>query len=168
MNALTLFLYQSNYIVADKSLARPGRKQANYPVRIAWISFGAFSCKGGGALWQLASRCCWNRARPWHASELLSFWVGLRTYQQPLVWFWLSLHLRLPSTFYVNVLETTSITHSPTINLCYIPYASIKITGAWNNLKTKFVSQISLLYRAILNIILNSQLIAQCFIIKIH
>jgi len=22
--------------------------------------------------WQLASRCCWNRARPWHASELVS------------------------------------------------------------------------------------------------
>ena len=34
-------------------------------------------------LWQLASRCCWNRARPWHASELVSFLVGLRTYHQP-------------------------------------------------------------------------------------
>jgi len=31
--------------------------------------------------WQLASRCCWNRACPWHASELVSFLVGLRTYQ---------------------------------------------------------------------------------------
>ena len=31
--------------------------------------------------WQLASRCCWNRARPCHASELVSFLVGLRTYQ---------------------------------------------------------------------------------------
>jgi len=30
------------------------------------------------------------------------------------------------------------------------------------------VREISLLYRAILNIILNIQLIAQCFIIKIH
>jgi len=27
------------------------------------------------------SWCCWNRARPWHASELVSFLVGLRTYQ---------------------------------------------------------------------------------------
>jgi len=27
---------------ADKSLARPGRKQANVSVRMAWISFGAF------------------------------------------------------------------------------------------------------------------------------
>ena len=30
-----------------------------------------------------ASRCCWNRARFWHASELVSFLVGLRTYQHP-------------------------------------------------------------------------------------
>jgi len=33
--------------------------------------------------WELASRCCWNCARPWHASELVSFLVGLRTYQHP-------------------------------------------------------------------------------------
>jgi len=33
--------------------------------------------------WQLASRYCWNRARPWHASELVSFLVGLRTCQHP-------------------------------------------------------------------------------------
>ena len=30
---------------ADKSLARPGRKQANVSVRIAWISFGALPCR---------------------------------------------------------------------------------------------------------------------------
>ena len=29
----------------DKSLARPGRKQANVSVRIAWISFCALPCK---------------------------------------------------------------------------------------------------------------------------
>jgi len=33
--------------------------------------------------WQLTSQCCWNRERPWHASELVSFLVGLRTYQHP-------------------------------------------------------------------------------------
>ena len=33
------------YSGADKSLARPGRKQANVSVRIAWISFGALPCK---------------------------------------------------------------------------------------------------------------------------
>ena len=36
--------------------------------------------------WQLASQCCWNRARPWHASELVSFLVGLRNYQHPGMW----------------------------------------------------------------------------------
>ena len=33
--------------------------------------------------WRLESPCCWNRARPWHASELVSFLVGLWTYQHP-------------------------------------------------------------------------------------
>jgi hypothetical protein len=33
------------YRGADKSLARPGRKQANISVRMAWISFGALSCR---------------------------------------------------------------------------------------------------------------------------
>ena len=33
------------YRSADKSLARPGRKQANVSARMAWISFGALSCR---------------------------------------------------------------------------------------------------------------------------
>ena len=33
--------WSSKYRGADKSLARPGRKQANISVRIVWISFGA-------------------------------------------------------------------------------------------------------------------------------
>ena len=33
------------YKGADKSLARPGRKQANVSVRMAWISFGALLCR---------------------------------------------------------------------------------------------------------------------------
>ena len=68
------------YRGADKSLGRPG-KQANVSVRMAWIFFGALPCRGGKSWWQLASRCWWNHERPWHASELLSFLVGLRTYQ---------------------------------------------------------------------------------------
>jgi len=72
------------YRVADKSLARPGRKQANVSVRMAWISFGALLCRGKKKTWwQFASRCCWNRTRPWHASELVSFLVGLKTCQPP-------------------------------------------------------------------------------------
>ena len=35
------------YRGADKSLARPGRKQVNVSVRIARISFGALPCRGG-------------------------------------------------------------------------------------------------------------------------
>jgi len=30
---------------AEKSLARPGRKQANVSVRMTWISFDALSCR---------------------------------------------------------------------------------------------------------------------------
>ena len=50
-----------------------------------WREFPSAPCLAGKkkSWWQLASRCCWNRARPWHASKLVSFLVGLRTYQHP-------------------------------------------------------------------------------------
>jgi len=32
-------------------------------IRMAWISFGALPYRKKETLWQLASRCCWNRAR---------------------------------------------------------------------------------------------------------
>jgi len=57
--ALPLF---SLYRGADKSLARPGRKQANVSDRMACISFGALPCRKK-KWWKLASTCCWNRAR---------------------------------------------------------------------------------------------------------
>jgi len=41
------------YRGADKSLARPGRKQANVSARIARIFFGALPCRAGG--WGLDS-----------------------------------------------------------------------------------------------------------------
>ena len=69
------------YRSTDKSLPRPGRKQANVSVRMAGIFFSALPCKKKKTWWQLASRCCWNRTRPWRASELVSFLVGLSTYQ---------------------------------------------------------------------------------------
>ena len=38
-----------------------------------WREFPSASCLTGKTTWwQLASRCCWNRARPWHASEIVS------------------------------------------------------------------------------------------------
>ena len=40
-----LLLKRSICSGADNSLARPGRKQANVSVRMAWISFGALPCK---------------------------------------------------------------------------------------------------------------------------
>jgi len=47
-----------------------------------WREFPSAPCLAEKkTLWQLASRYCWNQARPWHASELVSFLVGLRTYQ---------------------------------------------------------------------------------------
>ena len=70
-----------NYRGADKSLVRPERKKANVFVRMAWISFSALPCRGKETWWQLASRFCWNRALSWHASEVVSFLIGLRTYQ---------------------------------------------------------------------------------------
>jgi len=49
-----------------------------------WREFPWAPCHAGKKpWWQLASRYCWNRARPWRASELVSFLVGLRTYQHP-------------------------------------------------------------------------------------
>jgi len=68
---------------ADKSLARPGRKQANVSVRTALISVDILPCRKEKTWWSLACRYCWNRTRPWYASELVSFLVGLRTYQHP-------------------------------------------------------------------------------------
>jgi len=49
-----------------------------------WREFPSAPCLAGTETWwQLASRFCWNRARPWHSYELVSFLVGLRTYQHP-------------------------------------------------------------------------------------
>jgi hypothetical protein len=73
------------YKGADMFLAWPGRKQANVSVRMEWISFGALPCRKK-TWWQLVPRCCWNHARPWHASKHVSFLVRLRTYQYPGTW----------------------------------------------------------------------------------
>jgi len=37
--------HRNSYRGADKSLARPGRKQANVSFRMAWISFGVLPCR---------------------------------------------------------------------------------------------------------------------------
>ena len=49
-----------------------------------WREFPSAPCLAGKRTWwQLASPCCRNRTRPWHASELVFFLVWLRTYQHP-------------------------------------------------------------------------------------
>ena len=74
--------YKLSYWVADRSLVRPRRKQANVSVRIAWIHFGAFPWRGKKKLDDSSRLDVVEIARvTWHASELVSFLVGLRTYQ---------------------------------------------------------------------------------------
>ena len=47
-----------------------------------WREFPSAPCLAGKETWwQLASRFCWNRARSWQASELVSSLVRLRTNQ---------------------------------------------------------------------------------------
>ena len=48
-----------------------------------WREFPSAPCLAEKKNWQLAPRCYWHRARPWHTSGLVSFLVGLRTYQHP-------------------------------------------------------------------------------------
>ena len=43
------------------TVADDGACSPNVSVVMAWISFGALPCRK--KKWQLASRCCWNRAR---------------------------------------------------------------------------------------------------------
>ena len=50
---------------------------------MAWIFLRRLVLQEKKTWWQLASRCYWNRAQPWRASELVSCLVGLRTYQHP-------------------------------------------------------------------------------------
>jgi len=50
---------------------------------MAWISFGALPCRGKKNLYDSSRLDVVEIVRPWHASELVSFLVGLRTYQHP-------------------------------------------------------------------------------------
>jgi len=45
------------------TVAWDGAYSPNVSVRMAWISFGALFCREKRTCWQLASRCCWSRAR---------------------------------------------------------------------------------------------------------
>ena len=71
-----------NYGGADKSLARPGRKQANVSVRMAWISFRSLPCRGEKSLDDsFVSMLLKSRASLICLRASFFFLVGLRTYQ---------------------------------------------------------------------------------------
>jgi len=60
---------------ADKSLARPGKKQDNVSVRMAWISFGALPCRKKN-LDDSSRLDVVEIARPWYASKFVSSLEG--------------------------------------------------------------------------------------------
>jgi len=52
-----------NWATQFLMVAYDGAWFSNISFRMAWISFGALPCRGRKKTWwQLASRCCWNRA----------------------------------------------------------------------------------------------------------
>ena len=51
-----------NWATQFLTVAYDGACSPNVSFRMAWISFDALPCRGG-TWWQLASQCCWNRAR---------------------------------------------------------------------------------------------------------
>ena len=78
-----IFWHFSSYRGADKSLAQPGRKQANVSVRMAWISFSTLPCRKK----KLDDSARLDVVEIAHVCDMLpsfvSFLVGLRTYQHP-------------------------------------------------------------------------------------
>jgi len=52
-----------NWTIQFLTVTYDGERSPNVSFRMAWIYFGALPCRGKKNWWQLASRCCWNRAR---------------------------------------------------------------------------------------------------------
>ena len=52
-----------NWATHFLTVAYGGACSRNVSLWMAWISFGAFPCRGGVTLWQFASPCSWNCAR---------------------------------------------------------------------------------------------------------
>ena len=52
-----------NWTTQFLTVVYDGACSLNVSVRMAWISFGALPCRGKKTWCQLASPCCWNRAR---------------------------------------------------------------------------------------------------------
>ena len=67
---------------ADKSLAWPGRKQANVSVRMAWISFSALPCRKKELMTARVSMLLKSRASL-KCFRTCFFPVALKSYQHP-------------------------------------------------------------------------------------
>ena len=52
-----------NWTIQFLTVVYAGACSHNVSVIMAWISLGALPCKEIKTWWELASRCCWNRAR---------------------------------------------------------------------------------------------------------
>ena len=52
-----------NWATQFLTMTYDGACSPNVSVRMKWISFSALRCRKKETLWQLASPCCWNRAR---------------------------------------------------------------------------------------------------------
>ena len=84
-----------------------------------WCEFPSAPCLAGKRTWwQLTSPCCWSHAHPWHASELVPFLVGLRTYQH------LDMLLQRQGSYRTVTLNCLSIT--------YIVLSAFKLHWKWN------------------------------------
>ena len=96
-----------------------------------WREFPSAPCLAGKkkTWWQLASRCCWKRARPWLASELVSFLLGLRSYQQYI------LYMYFESEFLMLNFgtETPAVGHMPVLSPLNMHTSTSVITeaGLW-------------------------------------
>jgi len=64
------------YRGADESLVRPGRKQVNVSVRMAWISFGALPCRKKKLMTARVSMLLKSRTSPDMLLSLCPFWSG--------------------------------------------------------------------------------------------
>jgi len=51
-----------NWATQFLTMVYDGACSPNISIRMAWNSFGALSCRKKKPWWQIASRCCWNRA----------------------------------------------------------------------------------------------------------
>jgi len=72
---------EGNYLLALRYTAvliipYPDHEGNNLMFLSEWPEFLSVSCLARKTWWQLASRCCWNCARPCHASELFASCLG--------------------------------------------------------------------------------------------